>query len=205
MPSKIYIDENGNLKDPMFERNEKIKQSLQSSMDILLEEKKQDKRGNKKLGFRMAMQISNALNQYGRMSAQRFTELQGEDMEYLWNSFYALMSYYNLYFEIVPNRQMFLRYCGLNARQYQQLQESAEEEMRSTMVLIEDNLKQDGFSAGENGNADAKAICTRLSAKNDGHSMVSADTEMVAQAVAIESPAECMRQLGNILGKKLIE
>lgn len=209
MYHKHLIDENGNEVDELYERNEEIKRNLDGRMQILLGEKEGDKKGKRSLGFRMGMQIANELNKYGRMSAEDFVKMDADTLEYYWNSFYDLMCYYNLYFEIVPNRQMFLRYAGLNARMYQQLQESQDEAMRSLVIFIEDSLKGDGFSAGENGNADAKAIYSRLSAKNDGHNMVSAGEEMVAQAAAFaETPEEMLRKVRAISSqgeKKLLK
>lgn len=205
MICRITIDESGNQVDVLAERNEEIKANLQGKMNLLLSEKEVDKKGVKRLGFRMGMQISNELNKYGRMTAEDFTNLTADTIEYYWNSFYDLMCYYNLYFEIVPNRQMFLRYSGMNARMYQQLQESTEEDVRTLMIFIEDCLKEDGFSAGENGNADAKAIYSRLSAKNDGHNMVSAGDEMLAQAAITASPDELNRRMNAILRQNKAE
>lgn len=209
MICRITVDESGNQVDVLAERNEEIKANLQGKMNLLLSEKESDTKGKKRLGFRMGMQISNELNKYGRMTAEDFVNLTADTIEYYWNSFYDLMCYYNLYFEIVPNRQMFLRYAGMNARMYQQLQESPDEETRTLMIFIEDSLKEDGFSAGENGNADAKAIYSRLSAKSDGHNMVSAGEEMVAQAVSVATPDELKRQMERIIGvsanKKLLK
>ena len=199
MICRITLDESGNQIDALAERNEEIKANLQEKMEVLLSEKESDTKGKKRLGFRMGMQISNELNKYGRMTAEDFVELTADTIEYYWNSFYDLMCYYNLYFEIVPNRQMFLRYAGMNARMYQQLQESPDEDVRTLMIFIEDSLKEDGFSAGENGNADAKAIYSRLSAKSDGHNMVSAGDEMLAQAAVTASPDELSRRMNAIL------
>lgn len=200
---KMMVDENGNTIDQLKERNEEIKNNLSEKLETLLDEKTSDKRGLKKLGFRMSMQIINELNKYGRMSAEDFTNLNADTIEYYWNSFYDLICYYNMYFEIVPNRQMFLRYAGLNARMYQQLQESNNESIKSIMIFIEDSLKQDGFSAGENGNADQKAVYSRLSAKNDGHNVVSAGEEMISNAVLAESPEELQRKMKAILGQNI--
>ena len=135
------------------------------------------------------------------MSAQEFISLDADDIYHYWNSFYDLICHYTLYFEIVPNRQFFLKYAGLNSRQYDQLQNSDDEEIRAAIIFIEDSLKLDGFSAGENGNADAKAIGTRLAAKGDGHSVVSAGEELLAEKVAeAASPIELKRKAQAILG-----
>lgn len=197
---KVVVDEEGNIVDYLAQRNEKIIEELDSKMRILLDEKGGDRSGKKRLGFRMMMQINGALNRYPRMSAQDFCELDADDIDYYWNAYYDLMCYYNLYFEIVPNRQSFLKYIGLNARQYQQLQDSDDNDIKAQMIFIEDSLKQDGFSAGENGNVDSKALVTRLTARNDGHSMVSAGEEMLTQAVEKKNETELWRDLSRLTG-----
>ena len=197
----LTYDENGEVVDFLAERNEEIKSSLLEPFQILLDERDGDRKGNKRLGNRMQMQINNALNKQPKMSAQQFVSLDADDIYYYWNSYYELICHYTLYFEIVPNRQSFCKYAGLNSRQYEQLQESDDEEIRAAIIFIEDSLKLDGFSAGENGNADAKAIGTRLAAKGDGHSMVSAGEEMVAQKVAeAATPLELQRRVQALLG-----
>ena len=199
--AKITYDENGNEVDYLAEKNEEIKESLREAFQILLDERDGDRNGKKRLGNRMQMQINNALNKQPKMTAQEFISLDADDIYHYWNSFYDLICHYTLYFEIVPNRQAFIKYAGLNSRQYEQLQNSDDEEIRAAIIFIEDSLKLDGFSAGENGNADAKAIGTRLSAKGDGHSVVSAGEEMIAQKVAeAATPLELQRRVQAVLG-----
>ena len=197
----LTYDENGNEVDYLAEKNEQIKESLREAFQILLDERDGDRNGKKRLGNRMQMQINNALNKQPKMTAQEFISLDADDIYHYWNSFYDLICHYTLYFEIVPNRQAFIKYAGLNSRQYEQLQDSDDEEIRAAIIFIEDSLKLDGFSAGENGNADAKAIGTRLAAKGDGHSVVSAGEEMIAQKVAeAATPLELQRRVQSVLG-----
>ena len=197
----LTYDENGNEVDYLAEKNEQIKESLREAFQILLDERDGDRNGKKRLGNRMQMQINNALNKQPKMTAQEFISLDADDIYHYWNSFYDLICHYTLYFEIVPNRQAFIKYAGLNSRQYEQLQDSDDEEIRAAIIFIEDSLKLDGFSAGENGNADAKAIGTRLAAKGDGHSVVSAGEEMIAQKVAeAATPLELQRRVQAVLG-----
>lgn len=199
--AKVTYDENGNPVDFLAERNEEIKASLKEAFQILLDERDGDRNGRKRLGNRMQMQINNALNKQPKMSAQQFISLDADDIYYYWNSYYDLICHYTLYFEIVTNRQSFLKYAGLNSRQYEQLQEHADEDVRAAIIFIEDSLKLDGFSAGENGNADAKAIGTRLAAKKDGHSIVSAGEEMLAEKIAeAATPLELQRKARQLLG-----
>lgn len=199
--AKVTYDENGEVVDYLAERNEAIKANLVDAFTILLEERDGDRNGKKRLGNRMRQQINNELNRQPRMSAQQFSSLDADDIYAFWNAYYALICHYTLYFEIVPNRQELMKYMGINSRQYEQLQESADEDIRAAIIFVEDSLKQEGFSAGENGNADAKAIGTRLSAKRDGHSMVSAGEEMLAEKVSqAATPLELQRKVQALLG-----
>ena len=199
--AKVTIDEEGNVCDFLKERNDEIIANLQFAFDILLEERDGDRNGRKRLGNRMRQQINKELNKQPRMTAKQFMYLDADDIYHYWNAYYELICHYTLYFEIVPNRQELLKYMGINSRQYEQLQEHQDEEIRAAIIFVEDSLKQEGFSAGENGNADAKAIGTRLSAKKDGHNMVSAGEEMIASTVAeAATPLELRRKMQSILG-----
>ena len=197
----LTFDENGNQIDFLKERNETIRTELLNAFNVLLEEKSKDRSGKKRLGNRMMMQINNILNRQPKMSPKSFMTLDADDILYYWNAYYDLICYYTLYFEIVPNRQSFLKYMGLNSRQYEQLRDNQDEDVRNAIIFIEDSIKLDGFSAGESGNADSKAIVMRLSAKGDGHSMVSANDEMIAQKVAeASSPFELQRRVAQFIG-----
>lgn len=198
----LTYDENGNEVDYLAERNEAIKLNLTDAFNILLDERDGDRKGTKRLGNRMRQQINNELNKQPRMSAHQFVTLDADDIYRYWNAYYDLICYYTLYFEIVPNRQEFMKYIGINSRQYEQLRESADEEIRASIIYIDDCLKQEGFSAGESGNADAKAISVRLSARGtDGHGVVSASDEMIANKIA-EAPTvlELQRRVQAVLG-----
>lgn len=204
--AKLTYDENGEVVDYLTERNDAIKANLKFAFTILLEERDGDRQGRKRLGNRMRQQINNELNKQPRMSAQQFATLDADDIYRYWNAYYDLICHYTLYFEIVPNRQELMKYMGINSNQYDQLQNSTDDEIRAAIVFVEDSLKQEGFSAGENGNADAKAIGTRLSAKGDGHSVVSAGEEMLAQKVAeAATPLELRRRAMALLGGDTIK
>lgn len=201
--AKVTIDENGKVVDFLAERNEAIKANLKPAFQILLEERDSDRKGKKKLGNRMRQQINNELNKQPLMTAQEFSRLDSQDIRYYWNSYYELICYYTLYFEIVPNRQEFMKYMGINSRQYEQLEGHENEEIRAAIIFVEDSLKQEGYSGGENGNADAKAIGMRLAARGmDGHSVVSAGEEMLAEKVAeAATPFELQQKMKAILGQ----
>lgn len=196
----ITVDENGNTIDYLAERNEEIKAKLEPIIQNLLQEQALDKSGRKKFGFRLVMQIEDELGKYGRMSADDFVNLTADDIEDLWWHFHSLMAHFNLYFEIVPNRQSFLLYARLNSRQYKQLTESQDEDIRSVIAFIEDRLIGKGFSAGESGNANDKAIMGRLKSADVGHNVVSASEERVIQAVVGKTPQELEMEMKAILG-----
>jgi hypothetical protein len=110
------------------------------------------------------------------------------------------MAYFNRYFEIVPNRQSFMLYARINSRQYKQLMESQDEDIRSVIAFIEDRLIGKGFSAGESGNANDKAVMNRLKSADVGHNVVSASEERVINAVVGKTPQELEREMKAILG-----
>jgi hypothetical protein len=198
----LYVyDENGNQIDELEERNKKIKEKLEPILKHFLDEQKRDYKGKKKFGFMLLMQIEDELGKYGRLTANEFSSINADEIEYAWWKFHSLMAYYNLYFEIVPTRQTFMLYLRVNSRMYRELQESQDEDIMSLMLFIEDRLVGKGFSAGESGNANDKAIKTRLGAKTVGHEVVSASEELVVQAVATKSAVELERELSQIVGK----
>jgi hypothetical protein len=187
--------------DYLSERNEEIKAHLEEVLEMFKEKEAANKNGKKNYGFMFSMQINNELNKYPKMAVEKFANIDADDISYYWNSYYDLMCYYNLHFEIVPTKQGFLRYFGINARQYQQLQESEDEEIRSEIIFIEDALKGDAFRAGENGNSDAKAISFRMTARgSDGHNIISATEDKLIEEVAKRSPTELLRQVDLITG-----
>lgn len=204
----IFMNEQGDIVDFLAERNEEIKSNLSNTLEIFKEKEAKNTSGKKRFGFMFSMQINNELNKYPKLTASEFYGLDADDISHYWNSYYDLMCYYNLYFEIVPNKQGFLRYFGINARQYQQLQEHQDEDIRSEIVFIEDALKGDAFRAGENGNTDAKAIGFRMTARGaDGHNIISASEDKLITEVVKRSPMEMFRQLEQITsgGGKLLK
>ena len=199
----IVYDENGNAIDELGERNERIKENLESTLKEFIAEQRRDYKGKKKFGFQFLMQIEDELGKYGRLTADEFVRLTADEIEDAWWKFHSLMAYYNRYFEIVPNRQSFQLYLRVNSRMYRQLQEHENDDIRSLMLFIEDRLVGKGFSAGESGNANDKAIKTRLGAKSVGHEVVSASEELVVQAVAAKTPLELQREMAQVLGTDL--
>lgn len=200
---KIVLDEEGNPIDELRDRNDKLIEKLASKMEELRMEKNADTKGNKRFGFRAMMQIENELMQSPIMTAEKFIELDYDDIEYYWRSFHALMSHYNMIFEIVPTRQTFMLYLGINSRMYKQLLnggENNDEDIKDLMTFIEDRLVGKAFTASESGNADAKAVTTRLRAKDVGHDVISASEDKLLDKVDAKTPLELERQFAAIVG-----
>lgn len=197
-----YIQlENGKTVEAYEYRNEEIKSNLESILQDFLVEQTKDKSGRKRFGFRFLQQIEEELSKSPRMSAEEFTSLTADDIDHIWRKFHSLISYYNRFFEIVPNRETFWLFARINSRQYSQLKDSQDEDIRSVIISIEDRLIGKGWSAGESGNANDKAIKTRLSASGEhGHGIVSASEERVINAVVGKTPQELEREMKAILG-----
>ena len=200
---KEYIQLDDEIIEYLDAKNEKVIESLE---EIILEFKakeQKDKSGRRKFGFMCLMQIENELGRYGRMSADEFVTLTADDIEDLWWHFHSLMAHFNRFFEIVPNRQSFLLYARLNSRQYKQLMESKDEDMRSVIDFIEDRLVGKGFSAGESGNANDKAIINRLRTQDAGHNLVTASEERVINKINEKpTPNELLKRINNIVGEE---
>ena len=195
-----YIEIDGKTMEFLDYKNDKIKGELEDILQDFLKEQLLDKSGRKKFGFRILCQIEDCLGKYGRMSADEFVNLSAENIEDLWWHFHSLMAYFNRYFEIVPNRQSFMLYARINSRQYKQLMESQDEDIRSVIAFIEDRLIGKGFSAGESGNANDKAVMNRLKSADVGHNVVSASEEKIINAVSGKTPQELEREMKAILG-----
>ena len=201
---EIILDENGNPIDYLAVRNEEIKERIQPSLDIfIMENKTSNKMGFKKFGYRLAMQIDNVLRSYGLMTADEVANLDYETIEDNWNKFRDLIAYYNLYFEIVANKQLFCAFARINNRIYSQLEKHQDDDIRSLMISINDSFVGLGFTASESGNADSKATKARLGAKDVGHSVVSASEELAVQAIAGKTPQELENEMNRILGNEI--
>jgi hypothetical protein len=195
--------ENGEIYDYLKEKNEGIKTSLANRMQELLAEKSKELKNKVKYGFRAMMQIEDELMQFPLMSAEKFSALDYDDIEYYWRSFHALMAYYNMYFEIVPTRQTFMLYMSINSRMYKQLVKGGEmenEDIKELMEFIEDRLVGKAFTAGEIGDADSKALNSRLRAKDVGHSVITASESQLIETAEKTSPLDIAKRLEAVLG-----
>lgn len=197
---RIDTDEHGNPIDYLAERNEEIKENLREALYMLLDEKKMDKKGVKRFGYRMTVQLDACLRSYGLMKADEFCDLCYEDIEDNFNRFQDLIAYYNRFFEVVANKQLFCAFFRINNRMYAQLEKHKDEEIVALMGSINDSFIGLGFSASETGGASASATKTRLGAKDAGHSVVSASEELAVAAATGKSPEELQRELTRLLG-----
>lgn len=200
MIKHIVVDEHGNEIDVLEEKNNKIKEELGLAVADFQKQQQYDRTGRRKFGFQLLMQIEDKLGAYGRISADEFVNLTADDIDELWWHFHSLMAYFNRFFEIVPNRQSFMLYARINSRQYKMLCDSEDEDIRSVMSFIEDRLVGKGFSAGESGNANDKAVMNRLRSSGVGHNVTTASEDKVLQAVTNRTPNEMQRELQAILG-----
>ncbi len=199
---RIYNDENGKAIDYLAERNEEIKEKLENARQILYAEQQKDKTGRKKLGFRMGLQLLTTFRSYGIMSADEFTRLDYQDIWEYSLKFNEIIAYYNLYFEIVPTKELFWAFMGIDGRMFEQLLDS--QDIRKIARMINGDVAGLGWVAGESGNANDKAIKTRLSASGEhGHGIVSASEERVINAVVGLTPQELQRQVDAIVGKDI--
>lgn len=203
---KVILD--GETQEPIDEladRNEKIKGKLDEILQEFITEKETNKalKVKEKLGYRFAKQIFLVLNEYPRMTPEKFAELDYEDIQDYWLKYQELTAYYNRYFEIVDNKQMFESFCGINNRQYAELENSDDEDIKSLMNSINSTFIGLGFVAGESGNADVKATSQRMRTKGEGHSLITASEDKLLEKVEAPTDTELMRRLQGVIGGEL--
>jgi hypothetical protein len=204
----MVLDEYGNVIDELAERNEEIKASLQEVLQEFLDEKTamMSSKRPPKLGYRFAKQMFSVLARYGQMTADEFVNLTYEDIEDAWLKFSELTAYYNRYFEIVDNKQLFCAFARINARQYAQLENHDDEDIRDLMNTINTSFIGLAFMAAESGNADVKGTTQRIKSSGEaGHGVTSAVEQKVLENAAMPSVADMSRRLEAITGIKLIE
>lgn len=200
--AQVYVDENGNEIDYLAVRNDEIKDKLSGALAILLEERKKDTKGFKKFGYRMSVQLDSCLRSYGLMSAEEFVNIDYDTIEDNWNKFRDLIAYYNLYFDLVANKQLFCAFFRINNRMYGQLERHENEEIRELMISINDSFIGLGFSASESGGVDSRATKLRLGAKGAGHGVISETEDRIVGAKEEETPQMLERKLFALLGNK---
>lgn len=200
----IELDENWDPIDRIAERNVEIKNTLAPLLEAFLEEKNENRayKYKEKLGYRFAKQIFLVLSDYPRMSPERFAKLSYEDIESYWINYLELTAYYNRHFEIVDNKQLLMAFVGINSRQYAELENSEDEDIRNLMNSINSTFVGLGFVAGESGNADVKATSQRMRAKGEGHNLISASEDKLIEKVEAQTPAQMMTLLQSIVGNE---
>ena len=198
----IEVDENWNVVDRLAERNDEIKGKLAPTLQEFIDEKNSNRalKVKEKLGYRFAKQIFFVLNEYPRMTPEKFVDLTYEEIEDYWHKYLELTAYYNRYFEIVDNKQLFMVFMGLNSRQYAELEKHNDEDIQNLMSSINAVFIGLGFVAGESGNADVKATNQRMRTKGEGHNLITASEDKLLENVEKKSPADLERQLDAIMG-----
>lgn len=204
--TNIY-DEKGNLIDFLAERNEKIKESLEGVLESFLKEKEMMAvmKREVKLGYRFTKQLYSVLASYPRLSPQEFVGLTYEDIENLWLKYLELTAYYNRFFEIVDNKQLFMAFCGINSRQYSELEKNEDTDIRELMNAINGAFIGLGFLANESGNANSSATMGRLQSRGEGHSLVKESEGRVVDAIEQRSTTELYKELEKITGTKFLK
>lgn len=196
----IVTDLDGNVIDELKEKNDEIKAKLAVVLQEFLDERDEMKALKKatKLGYRFTKQLYYELAKYPPMSINDFTSLDYDTLNDLWLHYLDLTAYYNRYFEIVDNKQLWCAYSGLNSRQYSQLEKSDDEDIRNLMNSINSAFIGLGFIAAESGNADVKGVNQRLRSSGEaGHSVVTAAEEKVIE--------QGMGMTDDELAKKLLQ
>ena len=198
----IIVDEEGNVIDELAVRNQEIMLRLEPTLYKFLEEKESNRalKVKEKLGYRFAKQIFLVLNGYPRMTAERFASLTYEDIEDYWQKYLALTAHYNEHFEIVDNKQMLQSFMGINNRQYTELENSEDDDIKNLMNSINSTFIGLGFVAGESGNADVKATSQRMRTKGEGYNLITASEDKLIEKAEAKSPAQMMNWLSSIVG-----
>lgn len=203
MKKSVEVDiETGKPIDRLAERNEEIKAKLDPILQEFITEKETNKalKVKEKLGYRFAKQIFLVLSEYPRMSPERFADLDYETIEDYWLKYLSLTAYYNRYFEIVDNRQLLQAFIGINSRQYAELENSDDDDIKSLMNSINGTFVGLGFVAGESGNADVKATSQRMRTKGEGHGLITASEDKLLEKVEAPSDLDLMRKLQSVVG-----
>jgi hypothetical protein len=204
---KIIVDENFNVIDELAERNEEIKLNLADVLEEFRAEQNTNRalKRNEKLGYRFSKQLFLELSKKPPMSVDDFVSLDYDTINDYWQKYLELTAYYNRYFEMVDNKQLFECYMGINSRQYMQLEKSDDEDIRNLMNSINSAFIGLGFIAAESGNADVKGVNQRLRSSGEaGHSVVTAAEEKVIEQNIGMSDVELENRLAQ-RGIKLLK
>lgn len=205
---KIVVDENGNVVDELAKRNEEIKAALAPKLQRFLDKEREYLLTTKKplkWGFSFQMQIVDKLHEYGIMSSEKFAEITADDIWDYYIKFHSLLSYYNMYTEMIPNAEIFMGFMGINMRMYTELRQGGYNKDEGIIAIInylETEVLGHSWSAIDFGNADVKAVSKRISAKGV-HEVISASEDKLIEKVEGKSPLEIKRQLASIMGGEI--
>ena len=196
----VVVDENGNVVDELALRNEEIKANLEGVLQDFINEKNMllAMKKQPKLGYRFMKMIMLELAKYPSMSLQDYIELDYDTVNHYYIKFSELIAYYNRHFEIVDNKNIFMRYLGVDVHQYDRLEKHDDERIQQVMRMIDGDYVGLGWVASESGEADVKATTSRLRASGGaGHSVVTAAEEKVIE--------QGMGMTDDELAKKLLK
>ena len=173
------------LRTELEKRNDEIKRKLQNAFDTLKEEKAVGikMKSKEKFGGRFAIQVERVLRSYGLMTPKEVADISYETIEENYNAFMDLIAYYNLAFEIVPNKQLFCSFARINNRIYKRLEESDDNDICDLMASINDSFISIAFMSSESGNADGKATLNRLTMHDAGHGLIKENEKQVIDKV----------------------
>lgn len=205
----IYYDQDGNRYDPCEEKNEAVKEALYPILQEFLAEKQMILAMKKqpKLGGRFMKMLVLELIKSPPMSVDDFVDLDFETINHYYIKFSELIAHYNRYFEIVENKNIFMRYLSIDPDQYNRLENHEDERIQRVMRMIDNDYIGMGWSSIENGEVDSKGTTARLKASGTaGHSVTSAVEDKMIKAVEAPSSYVLEQQVESILGgnKKLL-
>lgn len=207
MNSTIVYEENEqgefemvDLSARLLQRNEEIKEKLKDAYDILKKEKErcQAIRSRERVSGKFYSQLISALGTYPLMSATDFVDLMNGDKgvlyDYIWShkqAFFELIAYYNLVFDILPNKQLFSLFMRMNTRMYGELEKHNDSDVKDLVLSILDTFDINAFGSAETGNADSKAVYNRLTLHGAGHNYIKEnEKQALDNGVALPSTSE---------------
>lgn len=201
---KVVLDENGEPIDELAERNKEIITALEPKLQHFIDKEREYLLTTKKplkWGMQFQMQLVNQLHEYPLMSAEHFSEITADDIWDYYCKFHSLLSYYNMYTEIVPNAEIFMAFIGINMRMYLKLKQGCynqDEDIRAIINYLETEVLGLSWSAIDFGNADVKAVSKRISAKGV-HEVISASEDKMIETIEKKSPAELNQWLASVM------
>ena len=187
----------------LADRTEEIKGKLAEAYTLLIAEKKvcRAMHSKEKFGGRFAIQLDRVLRSYGYLTAEEFINLDYQQIQCNYNAFMDLIAYYNLAFEIVPNKQLFSAFLKINSRQFAQLESHNDTDIRDLMASINDSIISISFMSTESGNADGRATYNRLTTHGAGHGLIKEnEKQALDNGIILKSENERRQQFNSLFG-----